>query len=285
MINQTLQRGFTLVEMIIVIILGGIVAAMTVSILTLPINAYIDSARRATLTDVAESSLRRMQRDIRAALPNSIRVSVDGQSLELLHIVDGGRYRAELAVDASGALIGGGGNILDFTFNDTSFAVLGTLNNFASITKDQGANNDLIAIYPLAVSDVNNAYTGFNTSVITNSSTNTNLDFSAHQFPLSSPQQRFFIIDTPVTYRCDISAGLPKNRVLIRYQDYDIQSVQPEPPSSGEAIQANYLSNCQFSYSSGSSSRAGLVTIALSLTDDDGESVRLIHQVHVDNQP
>jgi len=127
MINSTQQRGFTLIEMVMVIVVGGIVAAMTVSILTLPINAYVDSSRRATLTDVAESALRRMQRDIRAALPNSIRVSSDGQSLELLHLVDGGRYRAELAVDASGALIGNGGNILDFTINDTSFAVLGTL--------------------------------------------------------------------------------------------------------------------------------------------------------------
>jgi MSHA biogenesis protein MshO len=279
MINTTRQRGFTLIEMVLVIIIGGIVAAMTVSILTLPINAYIDSSRRATLTDVAESALRRMQRDIRAALPNSIRVSDDGRSLELIHLIDGGRYRAELAVDASGALIGNGGNILDFTMNDTSFAVLGTLNNFASIT-----NTDRVVIYPLAVTDASNAYTGFNTAVITNA-TSTSLSFTAQQFPLASPQQRFFVIDTPITYRCDITPGLPKNRVLIRYQGYALQSLQPEPPSASEAIQANYVSNCQFNYSSGSSSRAGLVTIALSLTDDEGESVSLIHQVHVNNQP
>ena len=279
--NQTLQRGFTLIEMVIVIVVGGIVAAMTVSILTLPIDAYVDSARRATLTDVAESALRRMQRDIRRALPNSIRISSDGQSLELLHIVDGGRYRAKLAVDASGALIGGGGNILDFTFNDTSFAVLGTLQNFDNITR----GSDRIVIYPLDASSASYAYTIANSSVTDVASTADNLEFAALQFPLASPQQRFFIIDTPITYRCDTSAGIPENRVLIRYQDYGIQNIQPEPPSSGEAIQANYISNCQFSYSSGSSSRAGLVTVEITLTDDAGESVRLIHQVHIDNQP
>jgi len=281
MLNQTLQRGFTLIEMVLVIVVGGIVAAMTVSILTLPINAYVDSARRATLTDVAESALRRMQRDIRRALPNSIRISSDGQSLELLHIVDGGRYRAKLAVDASGALISGGGNILDFTFNDTSFAVLGTLQNFDNITR----GSDRIVIYPLDASSASYAYTIANSSVTNVASTADNLEFAALQFPLASPQQRFFVIDTPITYRCDTSAGIPENRVLIRYQDYGIQNIQPEPPSSGEAIQANYISNCQFSYSSGSSSRAGLVTVEITLTDEAGESVRLIHQVHVDNQP
>lgn len=177
MIQQSLQRGFTLIEMVLVIVVGGIVAAMTVSILTLPINAYVDSARRATLTDVAESALRRMQRDIRAALPNSIRVSGDGQTLELLHIINGGRYRAQLAVDASGALIGG--NVLDFTIADNSFDVLGGLQNFTNIT----IGTDRVAVYPIDASD---AYAGLNSSVTTAGSNANNLVLNAFQFPFSS---------------------------------------------------------------------------------------------------
>jgi len=276
MIQQSLQRGFTLIEMVIVIVVGGIVAAMTVSILTLPINAYIDSARRATLTDVAESALRRMQRDIRAALPNSIRVSGDGQTLELLHIINGGRYRAQLAVDVSGALIGG--NVLDFTINDTSFAVLGGLSNFANIT----IGTDLVAVYPIDASD---AYAGLNTAVTAAGSNANNLVINAFQFPLSSPGQRFFIVDIPITYDCNTAAVARQNRVLNRYEAYAIQAVQPTPPVNAPAIQANFLDTCVFTYSSGSSSRSGLVTLELTFTDDAGESVRLVHQVHVDNQP
>jgi len=271
------QHGFTLIEMIIVIVIGGILAAMTTSILTLPINSYIDSTRRATLTDAAESALRRMQRDIRRALPNSIRVSSDGQSLELLHIVDGGRYRAQYYTDASGAI---NGDTLDFTATDTSFDVLGSLQNFAQVT----AGEDRLVVYPVDASGAN-AYVGSNSSVVSNASTVDSLAFTAKQFPLASPQQRFFIIDTPITYRCDTDPSARKDRTLVRYQNYDIQATQPTPPSEGAAIQANYLASCQFSYSSGSSSRAGLVTIELSLTDDANESVRLVHQVHVDNQP
>jgi MSHA biogenesis protein MshO len=280
MIQQSLQRGFTLIEMVIVIVVGGIVAAMTVSILTLPINAYVDSARRATLTDVAESALRRMQRDIRAALPNSIRVSGDGQTLELLHIINGGRYRAQLAVNASGALIGG--NVLDFTIADNSFDVLGGLQNFANIT----IGTDRVAVYPIDASD---AYAGLNTAVTAAGSNANNLVLNAFQFPFSSPSQRFFIVDAPITYDCDTAAAARRNRVLNRYEAYAIQAAQPIPPASpppiAPAIQANFLDTCLFTYNPGSSSRSGLVTLELTFTDDAGESVRLVHQVHVDNQP
>lgn len=267
------QRGFTLIEMIIVIVIGGIVASMTASILTLPIKAYVDSARRATLTDSAESALRRMQRDIQAALPNSIRITADGQSLELLHVVDGGRYRSKLASDGSG-------DRLDFTVADTQFDVLGSLLNFSNIS----LGNDAIAIYPLSSSG-GNPYAGDNTSVISNGSTASHVVFSSFQFPLQSPQKRFFVIDGPITYRCNTSPTAPKNKTLMRYQGYSILASQPNPPSSGGAIQSNYISDCSFSYNSGSNIRSGLVTVGLTLTDDVGESIRLTHQVHVNNQP
>jgi MSHA biogenesis protein MshO len=267
------QSGFTLIEMVITIVIGGIVAAMATSILTTPIKAFVDSSRRATLTDTAESSLRRMQRDIRRALPNSIRVSADGQTLELLHLVDGGRYRAQLASDGSG-------DLLDFTTTDTSFDVLGSLQNFANVD----SSNDSLVIYPLATTG-NNAYAGDNRTALSGGSTATNLSFSAFQFPLASPQQRFFIVDTPISYHCDTSASATKDKVLMRYQDYAIQASQPTPPSSGAAIQVNHVNSCNFDYQSGSSTRSGLVTLELRLTDEVGESVHLIHQVHMSNQP
>jgi len=267
------HSGFSLIELIITIVIGGIVASMTSSILTLPINAYIDNSRRATLTDVAESALKRMQRDIRRALPNSIRISADGQTLELLHVVSGGRYRANYAADGSG-------NVLDFTQNDSSVDILGSIQNFSDIT----LASDQLVIYPLSTVG-SNAYAGDNTSVLSNATTSNQLDFSAFTFPLKSPQQRFFIIDTPITYHCDLSATAAKDKILMRYDAYAIQASQPLPPTSGGALQANYLSSCSFSYNSGSSTRSGLVTLEIIVADETGESVRLVHQVHVDNQP
>ena len=267
------QGGFSLLELILVIVIGGIVASMTTSILTLPIHAYVDNARRATLTASAESVLDRMQRDIRRALPNSIRISADGKTLELLHIIDGGRYRAKLT-------LAGAGDIIDFSIADNGFDVLGNLQNFSSISMGV----DKIAVYPLNTAG-SNAYAGDNIVTTGAGSTAGHMNHPVFQFPLQSPQQRFFIVDTPITYHCDTSALAERDKVLIRYEGYAIQATQPIPPSTGGAIQANYLADCVFSYNSGSSTRSGLVTIELTLADESGESIRLIHQIHVDNQP
>ena len=70
--NNT-QCGFTLIEAIMVIVITGILAGMVAVFIRAPIDAYVDSARRADLTDVADTAVRRVARDIGAALPNGLR--------------------------------------------------------------------------------------------------------------------------------------------------------------------------------------------------------------------
>ena len=111
------DRGFTLVEMIISIVITGIIVSMMALFGRGQVDAYIDVGNRAELSDAADTTLRRVARELQAALPNSVRLS--GNFLEFVPIHDGGRYRAELNST-------GGGNILDFTSStDTSFDVLG----------------------------------------------------------------------------------------------------------------------------------------------------------------
>lgn len=263
------QEGFTLIELIMVIVIVGILATMTTSIITLPVKSYIDLERRTTLVDTAEISLRRMQRDIRRALPNSVRITNGGTVVELLHTTDGGRYRAKLD-DSDGS-----GDILKFTSADSSFDVLGSLNVVPS--------GELV-IYNLGSTSAN-AYAGNNRATLSNTSTIDSIVLSvAKLFPFQSPQQRFFIVDTPVTYSC--ASG-----ELRRYDNaidasYSISSSAPTLASLSYKIQAkaNILS-CSFSYDAGTAARGGLVTLEITLTDDSGESAKLIHQVHVDNAP
>lgn len=270
------QSGFTLIELVIVIIISGILATMTTSVIELPIRAYVDQTRRATLTDAADTTMRALQRDIRSALPNSIRVSADKTTIEFLHTVDGGRYRAQL----NNTTTPPSGDILDFDQQDNSMDVLGVLTHFANVTIGQ----DRLVIYPLNSSG-SNPYQGDNTSLITGGNAS-HLTFTPFQFPLRSHDQRFFIIDHPITYRCDNTASTPDNQVLLKYTAYPIQATQPLPPPAGNsAIQANLVADCQFHYTSGSHTRSGVVTITLTLRDDAGESVHLIRQVRVDNQP
>lgn len=264
--------GFTLVELVLVITLTGIIAVMVIPIVTQPINSYMAVSRRAELVDSAESAIRRMQRDIRHALPNSIRIN-GGTTLEILYAVDGARYRA--GPDSNDA----GADTLNFTGNDTGFDVIGTLQSFADITP--GA--DWVVVYNLAASGTEqNAYAGDNRVMLNaagNTSSHLELDGAGIRFPLGSPQQRFFVVNGPVTHRCDLVNG-----VLERYSGYAISTVQPDPPATSVARVAEYVSACSFVYDAGTAQRAGLLTISLALSDE-GETITLLHQVHVDNSP
>mgnify|MGYP001048190736 CR=1 FL=1 len=68
------HAGFTLIEMIIVIAITAIVGSMVAVFLRAPLESYVAQDRRARLADAADTALRRMARDIRLALPSSVRV-------------------------------------------------------------------------------------------------------------------------------------------------------------------------------------------------------------------
>ncbi|MCF7970836.1 MAG: type II secretion system GspH family protein [Methylococcaceae bacterium] len=261
-------QGFTLIELIMVIVIVGILSTITTDLITLPVKSYLDLERRTTLVDTAEMSLRRMQRDIRRALPNSI-IANGGSTLELLHTTEGGRYRATVS-DA------GLGDILDFSTDDTQFDVIGSLNAVPS---------GFLVIYNTGSIGAN-AYNKDNLATINSgeSTINSIQLTTAKLFPYRSPQQRFYIVDTPITYSCT-------NGELRRYDNkidnlYIISDPSPALSSLNYKLQAKTKTiTCKFNYDPGSATRAGLVTLEITLTDNANESVKLIHQVHVDNVP
>lgn len=257
--------GFTLVELVVVIVITGILAALGGVLISAPIQGYIDLSRRAELVDAADNSLRRMQRDIRQALPNSIRLTSVGsvQYLELLHTIDGGLYRAE-----------GAGDILDFSLADNSFDVLGLL-DAVPVAGEQ------LVVYNIAATGASgNAYSGDNRTAVTGG-TVTSVTFAPLQFPLQSPYQRFFLVDQAVSYVCTPNAG---GGTLMRYAGYAVTDPQPTAGLGTGSLLANHVTACAFTYSGGSSQRAGLATLQLTLADQ-GEIISLLQQTHVDNAP
>ena len=94
------HSGFSLLEMVVVIAITGIIGAMVAVFMARPVQSYTDSVQRAEYSDIADTALRRIIRDLRLALPNSVRVAeVPAGSgifyLEFLLTSGGGRYRAE----------------------------------------------------------------------------------------------------------------------------------------------------------------------------------------------
>ena len=78
------QRGFTLVEMVVAMVVIGIVAGMLAVFVGVPVRSYMDTTARVELADIADTATRRIARDVRLALPNSVRVDSSGRYLELL---------------------------------------------------------------------------------------------------------------------------------------------------------------------------------------------------------
>jgi len=264
MFRRSAVAGFTLIELIVVIVLVGILAAVGGVFIARPIEGYTAVVRRAELVDSAESALRRMQRDVRQALPNSIRVGCGGLCLELLNAPEGGRYRAQ-----------GPGNFLDFTLPALDFAVLGQL-------QAAPAAGNALVVYNLTAAGIEgNAYFGDNRTAIGAGSTVNQVSLAApFRFPRNSPYQRFYIVDGPVSYVCDPTV----NQTLTRFSGYPINVAQSAIPGGTAAVAADHVSGCRFAYQAGTSQRSGLVTLELTLTDQ-GETISLLHQVHVYNAP
>lgn len=289
-------RGVTLVELVVVITITAIVAGMVAVFVLRPVQGYVDLSRRAALVDAAESALRRMGRDIRNALPNSVRVTnlgAAGFAVELVPIVDGARYAtAETANPGCENLTG-----FDPDPADAGFDVLGTFPGIAPgtypghrlVINNQGIGtthdvyaDGVSATPPLVITPAGTSIT-IAAGTCGNSKHHVTLG-AAHQFRSKSPRDRLFVVTTPVSYLCDTVGG-----TLTRYSGYAIQATQPTSAATlnalagvSSALVAGRLSACSTTTSTTDVQDRGLVTFALSLAEQ-GEQIRLVHQVQLDN--
>jgi MSHA biogenesis protein MshO len=228
------QAAFSLLELILVIVLLGVMAGGAGLLITTPIEAYNDQLRRQQLVDQAEMALRQIARDVRRALPNSIRTRTVGAvtALEMVNTIDGARYRDENQsglVDAD--------DILEFAGSDTSFNFLGQLNFLGGALP----SNQRMVIYNTAPGNIySDAISDNNSGIITSTMTGLDIDISStsvnypnehrvtmtnpFSFTQRSPGQRAFFVDGPISYVCDLSAG---NNNITRYSGYDYQNPQP----------------------------------------------------------
>lgn len=282
------DRGFTLVEMIVVMVITGIIGGMVAIFIKAPVQGYVDSARRAELTDIADTALRRLARDIRTAVPNSVRMPTTCVAaaatpcyVEFIPTKGGGRYRADT---------GGNNNILNFGTGGTLiFDIVGA--GMSEIV----AGTDYIVIGSTqsnAAPPYDQTGTGILRRVSAMTNLNTTITFTTPVIPVWAELQgqRFDVVDgtqRAVTYGCSgasVNASGNGSGTLTRYWNYNFNAPQVLPPAGGSsAILADNLSACEITYDL-VNQRNGLVAIRLDITRG-GESVSLYHTIHVNNVP
>jgi MSHA biogenesis protein MshO len=283
---STSERGFTLIELVVTIAVASVVVAFMALFIVMPLNAYTAQTRRATLVDESDSALRFMSRDIRSALPNSVRVATSGtvSALELLATADGARYQDNGPL-SNPALV------LDFTTPDGAFA---TTVPFTQLTLPWSSSAYYLSIYNVGVPGANayqsaNVITPSGTTIAISAGATSNQNLvtlsPAFQFAYGSPEKRVYLVSGPVSYLCDTSAG-----TLTRYSGYSISSTQPTSSAALglqgaiAALVAANVASCTFTYSAGTAQRNALATLEIEITQS-GEIVQLLNEVQVVNAP
>lgn len=252
------QKGFSLIELVITIVVLGAIMAGTASYITNSTVAYTNVAQRDQLTTLGRITIERVTRELRNALPNSIRIQ--NNCLEFFPVKAGSVY-FDLPTSTAGN-----------SFTARSFTI------------PAGANIEHVIVYPINVNTLYNSggtgpLAGFNGAA--GAPTITVTLSGNHQFPLHAPQRRFFLAEDPVSY-CIVGTNLN------RYENYSVNAVQATPPASAPQLVAENIQTndggavTPFIYTPGSLQRNGLVTLDFRFLVD-GDWIRLSHEVQIRN--
>jgi MSHA biogenesis protein MshO len=212
-------RGFTLIELVISIAIASIVVVFAAMFIAAPIGAYEVHSRRAALVADASGAWPRMERDLHAALPNSLRTRRNGVYvvIEMLKVTEVVRY-----IDPPSTTqfrVAGGGVVTPAYLSVMPAADVyapGSLASAAGFQRTpQGSGVYLVELN------------------------------SAPSLPVS-PRQRLYLVEGPVTYLCDERQG-----TLRRYANYAIaqfQTARDTPGAFGVAgeLISQGLTSCNF---------------------------------------
>lgn len=257
------QRGVTLIEMIVVIVVSGILLAITGMFVRNQITAYTDVARRTELADIADGALRRIARDVQNSVPNSVRpLAIDSPYIELVPIVGAGRFASQDTLTLTSPL----------TVQGTPISILAGQSLVICNTGQNPAD----------------LYAGGNRRPLTAGNALTGLTFAGGDMTDYCSSNRFQVAGGSVAYIFEAAA-----HILWRFSGCTLTAAQRTTIAdltancAVKAMLANRVDDARFNFSPNVVPSLGILTARLVLATSDApdERVTLLHQINVLNSP
>lgn len=256
------SRGFTLVELVTVIMLLGIISISAGGIIKLASQIFVDVSNRDELIATVRFSVERMNRELREALPNSVRVIVNSQGDQCLQYIPvrASTIYLDIPVTPKPA-----NNLLSVVrFDDTLYS-----------------NRSSVVVYPLSPNDVYDTSekrypVDISYALPTTGNVWTLKLQNSVKFKEDSPTQRLFLVDEPVSY-------CASNGALTRYSRHGYNS----DILTGDAVLMSndlVVTGTIFQVDDANLHRNALIHINLQFSRND-EVVNFYNEVQVKNVP
>jgi MSHA biogenesis protein MshO len=260
------QVGFTLVEMVVTIVIIGILGVGITNFVGRTTQGMADIAERQQVATIGWLVSEKVSRELRQALPNSVRMNTGNSCVEFVPTIAGSDY--------------------------LPFSILNSVSSFESVpfphyaAADVDTSVDRVAIYPNSVTDL---YQLLNPGIISGlmsqitAGTTTNAVTiglaASYQFDADSPTNRVYIVQDPVMYCFE-------NSLLFRYSAYGYHNTFATGATlQNQTVIGNRLSDGTFTYTAGVLTRNAIVTMSFDVTGNNGATQPINQEVQIRNVP
>lgn len=258
------ERGATLIELIIVLVVLGIIAALSSSFVVTSVTAYNQAAERNKLVLRGRAVVERLHRQLRIALPYSVRVSASGNCVEFMQLTAGANYLGLLPDSANGAPATSNISTAPFSLGlgSAAHAAVGALTadeiyttaNPASRVGVSGLNGDPATQVALA---------------------------AAHRFIRNSINERVYLMDNPERFCVSGSR-------LLHYSGYGLDTGvlgDGDPGGQSALLSEDVVAGSpSFTLSPATESRNALLSVSFGISRA-GETVTFNQQMLIRNVP
>lgn len=262
------SQGFTMLEVVAVIVILALVAGLGAKFVTDSTNAYQSAQTRFKLINTGRQAVESMSRQLRVSLSYSVRITNNDNCLEFLPIVGGGYYLQPVSDAVNGVPASSNIDVAPHTpdFGFPHFVTIGAAAGVSPGVEVYGANP--VSRATLSSRDA------------------THLVLSAPKtWQRNSLGQHFFLLDNPKAF-CVIDGELRL------YNDQDItettlaNAVDTSLSSPFTLLADNVTTPVPFSLSQGSENRNVVLTFNITFAHSaSGESINLNQSVMIRNVP